>query len=821
MGKVNNARIKKIAKEYFRASRQRNFFVILAIILATFLMVTVYSIGLNFYDATKQQQTLSEGTNRDIIVTDPTEAQINRAKSLEQCMYVGTEARCGIAQECNGEKVTYRILWKDTVNWEKQTSQGIQNVVGKYPQDEDEIMMSEWMLQEMGITEYELGMEIPVKYSIEKEPYEKIFRLSGYYTDYMALLNPGAEAFLVSKTFYNNALQTMASPTIEMDITLDSRIISENQIKDIERELNLTKSQGFFYNEELINITKLLVLAVALVSLLIMFCSYLLIYNILYISFSKDVQTYGLLKTLGMTNRQMKYMLRRQVLFMAVIGISIGEILGALTAVAVVPTIMTKIFSGNNLLIDRGIRVEIFIFAAFFVLATVLISSLKPVKNVAKISPLSAVRYEGVTVKRKIKKGNRGAKPYRMAIYNVLCNKRKMITVYLSLFVGLTMFLVINIYTNSINKKDYVNAYMPTDAILRNPTRNDSGNLGEQIFDESILRQIESIEGVEHIEIVTSDTINIGFDEEIFSDYLREFCELWMNESYEDVLQRIKAEPLDFYGCLIGVSDEQLQELKLTEDINISDFKNGKTCIIQTDIPIEKIKNKNVSFNIAGNDKKYSLKVVGIAKENLSAYSGIAPNIYVSNNVLNQFVESPWIERIDVTYNQSYDKEVENKLNTVISDTGAEMSSRIKMEENIGNFKDQLNILGNGLAGIIAVIGVLNFVNVIITNICERKQEFIILNRIGMTWKQIRKMLIYEGLVYGLGTVILVSTLGVFMGLLIFSVVKEPYMVLHFPYIPVMIVFIVLIIICIIVPTLIEKKVLESKYVTNDVSNAI
>lgn len=821
MGKVNNARIKKIAKEYFRASRQRNFFVILAIILATFLMVTVYSIGLNFYDATKQQQTLSEGTNRDIIVTDPTEAQINRAKSLEQCMYVGTEARCGIAQECNGEKVTYRILWKDTVNWEKQTSQGIQNVVGKYPQDEDEIMMSEWMLQEMGITEYELGMEIPVKYSIEKEPYEKIFRLSGYYTDYMALLNPGSEAFLVSKTFYNNALQTMASPTIEMDITLDSRIISENQIKDIERELNLTKSQVFFYNEELINITKLLVLAVALVSLLIMFCSYLLIYNILYISFSKDVQTYGLLKTLGMTNRQMKYMLRRQVLFMAVIGISIGEILGALTAVAVVPTIMTKIFSGNNLLIDRGIRVEIFIFAAFFVLATVLISSLKPVKNVAKISPLSAVRYEGVTVKRKIKKGNRGAKPYRMAIYNVLCNKRKMITVYLSLFVGLTMFLVINIYTNSINKKDYVNAYMPTDAILRNPTRNDSGNLGEQIFDESILRQIESIEGVEHIEIVTSDTINIGFDEEIFSDYLREFCELWMNESYEDVLQRIKAEPLDFYGCLIGVSDEQLQELKLTEDINISDFKNGKTCIIQTDIPIEKIKNKNVSFNIAGNDKKYSLKVVGIAKENLSAYSGIAPNIYVSNNVLNQFVESPWIERIDVTYNQSYDKEVENKLNTVISDTGAEMSSRIKMEENIGNFKDQLNILGNGLAGIIAVIGVLNFVNVIITNICERKQEFIILNRIGMTWKQIRKMLIYEGLVYGLGTVILVSTLGVFMGLLIFSVVKEPYMVLHFPYIPVMIVFIVLIIICIIVPTLIEKKVLESKYVTNDVSNAI
>ena len=47
----------------------------------------------------------------------------------------------------------------------------------------------------------------------------------------------------------------------------------------------------------------------------------------------------------------------------------------------------------------------------------------------------------------------KGAKPYRMAIYNVSCNKRKVIIVYLSLFPGLVLFMFINTYTNSIKRK--------------------------------------------------------------------------------------------------------------------------------------------------------------------------------------------------------------------------------------------------------------------------------------------------------------------------------------------------------------------------------
>lgn len=342
MKRENRARIKHITQKYYKSEKQRNIFVIFAIIMSTFLMITVYNIGLNFYNGTREQQILAEGTSRDIIVTNPTKKQIEVAKKLPQCKDVGIEARCGIVQKCNNKITTSRLLWKDTTNWEIQTKQGIENVVGKYPQNEDEIMMSEWLLKELGLQNYELGMEIPITYSVEKIPFEKTFHLSGYYKDYVSLLNPGSEAFLVSEKFYNDTRKIMTSPSSEMNITMKSKFISENQIRSIEKELMLNKNQGFFYNEELINITKLLAIAIIIVSLLIVCCSYLLIYNILYLSFSKDVHMYGLLKTLGMTKQQMCAMLLKQVMIMVLVGIPIGEILGGIVSINIIPNIMGK-----------------------------------------------------------------------------------------------------------------------------------------------------------------------------------------------------------------------------------------------------------------------------------------------------------------------------------------------------------------------------------------------------------------------------------------------------------------------------------------------
>ena len=60
-------------------------------------------------------------------------------------------------------------------------------------------------------------------------------------------------------------------------------------------------------------------------------------------------------------------------------------------------------------------------------------------------------------------------------------------------------------------------------------------------------------------------------------------------------------------------------------------------------------------------------------------------------------------------------------------------------------------MLGGALSFIVGLVGVLNFFNAILTGITVRKREFAVLQSIGMTGKQLKTMLVYEGLLYALG----------------------------------------------------------------------
>ena len=66
-------------------------------------------------------------------------------------------------------------------------------------------------------------------------------------------------------------------------------------------------------------------------------------------------------------------------------------------------------------------------------------------------------------------------------------------------------------------------------------------------------------------------------------------------------------------------------------------------------------------------------------------------------------------------------------------------------------FKNMINVIatiGIALSGVIALIGILNFINAILTQIISRKREFAMLQSIGMTNDPLLKTLVCEGLSY-------------------------------------------------------------------------
>ncbi len=80
-----------------------------------------------------------------------------------------------------------------------------------------------------------------------------------------------------------------------------------------------------------------------------------------------------------------------------------------------------------------------------------------------------------------------------------------------------------------------------------------------------------------------------------------------------------------------------------------------------------------------------------------------------------------------------------------------------------------MKLFSYGLTGLVALISFMNMANTMITGIITRKQEFGVLQAIGMTNGQLNKMLREEGLFFTLGTVIVAVAAGMPLGYALFS----------------------------------------------------
>ena len=101
-----------------------------------------------------------------------------------------------------------------------------------------------------------------------------------------------------------------------------------------------------------------------------------------------------------------------------------------------------------------------------------------------------------------------------------------------------------------------------------------------------------------------------------------------------------------------------------------------------------------------------------------------------------------------------------------------------------------------------ALIGVLNFVNIMSVNIMVRKRELAILRAVGMSSKQIKKMLIDEGLFYAVITLALVFSLGNVIAYAIFKMFQQQvnFAAFNYPILPMGIIALMLLIVCFVIP---------------------
>ena len=116
---------------------------------------------------------------------------------------------------------------------------------------------------------------------------------------------------------------------------------------------------------------------------------------------------------------------------------------------------------------------------------------------------------------------------------------------------------------------------------------------------------------------------------------------------------------------------------------------------------------------------------------------------------------------------EAYLKEYTESLNPMM-----DYESKQGYTDEFESFRNMFFLMGGALSFIVGLVGVLNFFNAVLTSIMTRRREFAVLQSIGMTGRQLKKMLICEGLIYaglaiGVSFVMAVATgplLGEVMG---------------------------------------------------------
>ncbi len=129
------------------------------------------------------------------------------------------------------------------------------------------------------------------------------------------------------------------------------------------------------------------------------------------------------------------------------------------------------------------------------------------------------------------------------------------------------------------------------------------------------------------------------------------------------------------------------------------------------------------------------------------------------------------------------------------------VTSRQSMAEQYESETRSSAVMGNAISIIIALVGVLNFVNSMVTAIVSRKREFAMIQSVGMTKKQLCKMLVYEGLDYAVITLVvswLVSSVAVGVG--IRAMVAGGFTTFHFTLLPLAICTPILLVFAVLIP---------------------
>lgn len=758
--KTSSKMITQMSKQSLKSSRMRNSFVMITIVLASALLTAILMFAMG-----QNQQVKNELSHRQQVgYYNLTDEQVETLKNDERIAYQ-IQVKTGTLSEMDGFDVMpyYVSELSDKIQIGELES-------GSLPEAENEIAVQAAMLEKMGI-EPLLGSRVTFTFY---DGNTEEFVVSG-------ILKGGdtAKQFSVffSKGYAENGSQLKNMPYEVYAKLYGATTMNADDCKEamyligsdagIERKY-INPSKMFI---ESLSVDAQDVLIYGLVGAVILLACILVIYGVFYLSVIGKIHQFGQLRTIGMTRKQMKKLVSKEGCRLFLYASPIGILIGAAAGYFIIPSGFSII---NTLLIAVCVFVTVYIIT--------MISVHKPARLAAAVSPMEAMRYIAQDDMKKTanKKMCRSLTPFGLGVMNFSKNKKKAVITLASLALGGILFMTAATYMSSFDKESYARQGIWKEAEFHIQYSssaielNENGMSGMQAaspLNSDFIQKIAALDGVKKV----TEIKNFG----VLFDYPK-------NDEYNDndELYPLTEEETKELGKYLA--DGSADYDKLMSGDYILAAGNG---IVAEIYGWKFTVGDSITLHYYDGSKMAEREVIilGILKAEFGLdHNGLEGWFLMPEQAILKWLSYDSLNS-DLLVSTEADKE--DEVGEALKQMIAEKSEldmetladrRVMYEQNA----NQLFGTISGLAIFIMMFSILSMVNTLITNIVTRKQELAMLESIGMSKGQIRKMLLGESLLLVIATVGVTMTVGTLCGYALCKVLYGMgafYMAFQFP----------------------------------------
>lgn len=789
----------KLVVAYIKKYRSRSFAICLSMVLSIGLIVAVGTLSKSARQANINKTKYEEGLYH-VRFKDLNKEQLKILSKGEDI------EKIGLSSYYDSKKPDEDLMLNLIQSNEEYLISGNSKILsGKFPTKSNEIALESWVLKNMGIKP-NVGEVITIDL-FNKEKSET-YKLVGILNDRIKEKSIGLmEGFL--------ALDTKNISKVDAYVTFDENSDINNNIKNISKKMNLKKDNIRKNNMllEALGTNGEIDYKIIIVAVIVAIISGIVIYGIFNISILQRTSEYGVIRAMGGNFMQIFKLLIYELILLLIASIPIGVGVGLLGA-KIFSSISGGLFTEGTVTISKLVlSFDIIMFSFITILITILIISIRTAININKISPIDAVRKNlssekinnkqvySISMLTKFMSFEKA-----LSFKNIFRNKKSFYMIVLSMSLGSTIFVVSGFYAHLAKvqgeKSSEVSNINTDYKVQIIPTRPSSYGISNKDIDK--MEKLDGVESVDAVKVLYArmilDKNKISepryFEQKNSSPYNKEVLNGLLTESENNSEVILK-------NNIYGYGDKMLKESKkylLDGKIDIQEMKNKDIALVKIPHPLgpnvvdigigDKVK---VTFREDGQsgddylrmeDKggKYVTKefiVGGIVDKLIDSsdyYTGQdSVDLIIASSKFEEITgfKNYQIVNIDKKSGMDHNKVTDEILSITNKTDGSILTDFTQEREDLGVLQSNKLIFIYSIIAVLFVISLFNILNNVSYSLVSRTNEFGMIRAMGITDKEFKQMIRFEGLIYGITSSIFSIIFGITGQVILFNVLRS------------------------------------------------